>query len=128
MPDLEYQVKLSNDAGCNSENHDMFAVMEEMKLVNARISEIDKALTASNTAKAGPGVQAPSVVDLEFAPGDSERFVFGSVEEAVHGYEVLSPESPLGEALVGKDPGDTCEARVAGNRVTFLLVSAEDIS
>lgn len=128
MPDLEYQVKLSNDAGCNSENHDMFAVMEEMKLVNARISEIDKALAASNAAKVGPGVQTPSVVSLEFAPGDSEIFVFGSVEESVHGYEVLSPESPLGSAVAGKNPGDTCETTVAGNKVSFVLVAAEDLS
>jgi transcription elongation factor GreA len=36
-----------------------------------------------------------------------ERYLIGSIEERHDDLDVISPSSPLGEALIGSSPGDT---------------------
>jgi transcription elongation factor GreA len=36
-----------------------------------------------------------------------ERYLLGSIEERVEDLEVMSPGSPLGEALIGRTVGET---------------------
>jgi transcription elongation factor GreA len=38
---------------------------------------------------------------------EAERYLVGSIEERVEGLDVISPASPLGEALVGTVQGDS---------------------
>jgi transcription elongation factor GreA len=38
---------------------------------------------------------------------DVERYLIGSIEERHDDLDVISPSSPLGEALIGASPGDT---------------------
>jgi transcription elongation factor GreA len=37
---------------------------------------------------------------------DVERYLIGSIEERREGVSVVSPNSPLGQALMGHGPGD----------------------
>jgi transcription elongation factor GreA len=45
------------------------------------------------------------IVRLEIA-GDEETYFLGSREEAIDGMDVLSLQSPLGQAVVGRKPGE----------------------
>lgn len=48
------------------------------------------------------------VVELRYeGDDDTEKYLVGSIEERQEGVEILSPGSPLGEALLGAKPGDT---------------------
>lgn len=48
------------------------------------------------------------VVELRYeGDDDTEKYLVGSIEERQEGIEILSPGSPLGEALLGATPGDT---------------------
>ncbi|HEY4375777.1 MAG TPA: GreA/GreB family elongation factor, partial [Acidimicrobiales bacterium] len=40
---------------------------------------------------------------------DTERYLLGSIEERVEGLEIVSPGSPLGEALMDQPAGATVE-------------------
>ena len=58
---------------------------------------------------------------------DTETVLLGSREEGSHGdLEVISPNSPLGAALLGAHVGDTREYQLPdGGNMKVLLVSAE---
>lgn len=47
------------------------------------------------------------IVELRYeGDDDTEKYLVGSIEERQEGVEILSPGSPLGEALIGSAPGD----------------------
>jgi transcription elongation factor GreA len=56
----------------------------------------------------GEHVSHGSVVAIRYAGDDEvERYLIGSIEERHDDLEVISPSSPLGEALIGAGPGDS---------------------
>jgi transcription elongation factor GreA len=67
------------------------------------------------------------VVTVEFADGDSERFWLVSREEAVHStMDVYSPDSPLGNAVIGKKQGDNSSfALPNGKEITIAIKKVE---
>jgi transcription elongation factor GreA len=70
-------------------------------LENAVVIE-DEATAAAGTVLTG------SVVTLRYeGDEDTERYLIGSIEERREDLSVVSPNSPLGQALLGKQPGDT---------------------
>lgn len=56
-------------------------------------------------------VSAGVVVGIRYEGDDTvERYLLGSIEERTDdGLEVMSPGSPLGEALIGRRVGETVE-------------------
>ena len=60
-------------------------------------------------------------------PNDVEKLLLGSREEGAHGdLQVISPNSPLGAALLGARVGETREYRLPdGGSMKVTLVSAE---
>ena len=59
-------------------------------------------------AEGGGTVAAGSVVEIRFeGDDDTERYLLGSVEERADDLDVVSPGSPMGEALIGATAGDT---------------------
>jgi transcription elongation factor GreA len=58
----------------------------------------------------GDEVEPGSVVSIRYAGDDEvETYLIGSIEERHDDLEVMSPASPLGEALLGARPGDTVQ-------------------
>ncbi len=58
-------------------------------------------------------------------PDFQDSFVVAESEERVTGARVLSPKSPLGQALMGKRVGDTVTYEAPGGRFTYEIVSLE---
>lgn len=59
-------------------------------------------------AEGGGTVAAGSIVEIRFeGDDDTERYLLGSVEERADDLDVVSPGSPMGEALIGATAGDT---------------------
>lgn len=68
----------------------------------------DAKASASQTAQVG------SVVKLKYeGEDDHEVFLLASVEEQIGDYDLLSPQSPLGAALLGSAAGQTVNYEVA---------------
>jgi transcription elongation factor GreA len=62
----------------------------------------------SSTAESSGAVTTGAVVSLRYAGDDEvERFLIGSIEERREGVAVMSPKSPLGQALMGHTVGET---------------------
>ena len=56
------------------------------------------------------------------ADDDVTEFFFGSIEERIGDLPVLSPTSPMGEALAGKAPGHTATFTAPGGELTVVVV------
>ena len=65
----------------------------------------------------GEAVEPGCVVELRYeGDDDTDLYFFGSVEERGVEHDIISPGSPLGEALVGRKPGDKVDFTVAHRR------------
>ena len=63
------------------------------------------------------------VVTLDFGDGP-EPYVFGSVEQATDGVDVITPGSPLGQALAGAQIGSTISYAASPRRTLQVTVVA----
>jgi transcription elongation factor GreA len=119
-------IGVAREHGDIRENADYDAAKNEQGMMEARIRQLEEILrsavvgTPPDTGKAGPGM----VVRLEIA-GDEETFFLGSREEAIDGMDVLSLQSPLGQAVVGRKPGEKFSYTTpTGRELPVRLVAA----
>ena len=125
LPAARALIDDARTAGDSSQNPDYFLAAEEEGNVLAQIHRVETALAAHAAAddaeidldKVSPGV----VVVLDFA-GDVEEFYVGSIEEAAGGVDVVTPESPIGRALLGQ--GEGAKVQVNGSTITLLSIKS----
>jgi transcription elongation factor GreA len=102
-------IKTAREFGDLSENFEYHAAKNEQGLLEARIRTLRARLeTAEIVADAGAGeIGVGSVVDIE---GDSGQKLTVEIS-AIGGAGTVSPTSPLGSALLGKQIGATVDVR-----------------
>ena len=113
-----------------SENGGYQAAREEQGKNEGRINELTvklrnaKILQAPKAGTVGNG----SVVTLELA-GKEMTYVLGSRDIAVAtDYDVISPESPIGAAIMGAKAGDTVSyATPTGRQISVTIKKAEPL-
>jgi transcription elongation factor GreA len=123
LPEARALIDDARTAGDISQNPDYFLAAEVEGNVLAQIHRVETALAAHAAAddvelaldKVAPGV----VVVLDFA-GEIEEFYVGPIEEAAGGVDVVTPESPIGSALMGKAAGATVQ--VNGSKITLVTI------
>ncbi|MYJ43447.1 MAG: transcription elongation factor GreA, partial [Acidimicrobiaceae bacterium] len=105
---------------------------EEQAKLEGRIVHLTRILTnaeiidAGNGSGGGFGVMLGSVVTVLYDGDDEpERFLVGVIEERQHDVVVVSPGSPMGEALLGATEGDAVEfdSPAGPQKVTVVEVS-----
>lgn len=125
-------IERARELGDLSENADYHAAKEDQGRMEARIRQIqailDTAVVIEDGGAAGqPGtVAAGAVVTIRYEGDDgTEQYLIGSIEERHADLSVISPASPLGQALLGKRPGDTVayEAPSGTLRVEVVAVA-----
>ncbi|MDA8062629.1 MAG: transcription elongation factor GreA [Actinomycetota bacterium] len=95
-----------------SENGDYHAAKDTQGKMEARIRQLeamlgDAEIVDTDAAGADGAVSTGVVVSLRYAGEDEvERYLIGSIEERRPGVSVVSPSSPLGQALIGHRSGD----------------------
>lgn len=79
-----------------------------------------------DTEGEGDVVTAGAVVEIRYEGDDStDRYLIGSIEERAD-LDVISPGSPLGQALLGAKPGDTVSFEAPnGNTLRVEVVGVE---
>lgn len=78
---------------------------------------------AGGTDSVTPGVVVSICYEGE---DDAERFLIGSIEERHGDVEVVSPRSPLGEALMGHRIGDVVSYEAPGGALRVEIVDIEN--
>ncbi|MEM7339271.1 MAG: transcription elongation factor GreA [Actinomycetota bacterium] len=110
--EIAKKIESARELGDLSENGDYHAAKEEQGKMEGRIAHlgalIDNAEIVELDKSAGATVQAGCVVSIRYSGDDDvEKYLIGSIEERREGVTVMSPGSPLGQALIGSAKGDT---------------------
>ena len=103
-------IEIARGHGDLKENADYSAAKEEQGKTEARIGHlsalIERAVIIDHEGDIDSVVQGTVVTILYEDDDDEEQYLIGSIEERRDGIEVISPTSPLGEALLGAKAGD----------------------
>jgi len=128
--EITKKIELAREEGDLKENGGYHAAREEQGKNEARVRQLKQMLENAQigTPPSDTGTIAIGhVVTVEFADGDSERFWLVSREEAVHStMDVYSPDSPLGNAVIGKKQGDKSSLELPnGKEITIAIKKVE---
>jgi transcription elongation factor GreA len=110
--DIARAIEAARALGDLSENGDYHAAKDSQGKMEARIRQLEAMLADAQvldtgTAGADGAVTTGVVVSLRYVGDDDvERYLIGSIEERREGASVVSPASPLGQALMGARQGD----------------------
>jgi transcription elongation factor GreA len=129
--DIARAIEAARALGDLSENGDYHAAKDAQGKMEARIRQLEAMLAdvviVDHGRTANGEVSTGTIVSLRYAGDeDVERYLIGSIEERREGVAVVSPNSPLGQALVGKKAGDrvTYEAPSGPLEVEVVEVGA----
>ena len=120
-------IEAARALGDLSENADYHAAKDAQGKMEARIRKIDQLLSEAQivdqAATTDGSVTTGSVVGVRYE-GDMEveRFLVGSIEERREDVGVVSPASPLGQALVGRRVGDVVEYQAPSGMLRLEIV------
>lgn len=112
-----------------SENAEYHAAKDEQGHKEAEIRKIRQMLeNAEIISSDDDGTVKPGkLVTIRHEGEDAETYLLGLREEKGGDYDVLTPDSPLGRALVGRAPGETVVAKVPSGEIKVEIVSVEGL-
>ena len=128
--DIATAIERARELGDLSENGDYHAAKDEQGKMEARIRQLQAMLKDAEIVDApsesGGTVAAGSVVTIRYeGDDDTERYLIGSIEERRDDVSVISPGSPLGQALVGRATGDIVEYEAPGGILKVEVVAVD---
>ena len=126
--DIARKIETARELGDLSENGDYHAAKEEQGKMEGRILHLARVLLDAEIVEdvSGELVSAGCVVGISYEGDDEvEIYLYGSIEERRDGLTVMSPGSPLGEALNGAKVGDTVSYEAPGGRLSVTVISIE---
>jgi transcription elongation factor GreA len=121
-------IEAARALGDLSENGDYHAAKDSQGKMEARIRQLEKTLAEATVVEddqvGTSGTVVPgTVVGIRYQGDDDvERYLVGSIEERRDDVNVVSPGSPLGQALLGRGPGEVVEYEAPGGRLTVEIV------
>ena len=119
-------IERAREHGDIRENADYDAAKTEQGHNEARVRQLEAILKSAVVVESADTrtVVAGTVVDV-MMEGDEETstYLVGSIEEKGRGYDVISPGSPLGKALLGHAPGDVVTYEAPGGRFEVEIVA-----
>jgi transcription elongation factor GreA len=108
-----------------SENAEYHAARDQQGMQEARARQIRQMLENAEIVEADDsGVVKPGMlVTIRYeGDDDAETYFLGLREEKSAAYDVLTPESPLGQALLGRTAGDVVAAEVPTGELQVEVV------
>ena len=127
-PVIAAEINARREEGDLKENGGYHAARDEQAKQEARIRHLQEILRSAQVgvSPADDGVVEPGMVVTIAYDGDDddrETFLLGSREEGVHGsMQVYSPQSPLGQAILGASRGESREYILPNGRVQKVAV------
>lgn len=118
-------IERARHLGDLSENADYHAAKDAQGHMEARIRKLQATLKDVEVVDEVDSsvVSTGTVVSLRYdGDDDVERYLVGSIEEEQDGVSVVSPTSPLGQALLGHAVGDAVEYEAPGGVLKVEIV------
>jgi transcription elongation factor GreA len=127
--DIARQIEAARALGDLSENGDYHAAKDAQGKMEARIRQIQAMLGSAVIVEAPPSdgtVQAGTIVAIRYEGDDDvERYLVGSIEERRDDVAVISPGSPLGQALLGHHAGETVEYEAPNGHLRVEIAAVD---
>lgn len=124
--EIAKKISEARDEGDLKENGGYHAAREEQGKIEARIARLEELLATAvvGEASADGTVEAGTVVTLTLN-GNEQHFLLGSPEISEGtDLDVFSPESPLGQAILGLKVGDETSYAAPNGKVFALKILA----
>lgn len=125
--EIARQIEAARALGDLSENGDYHAAKDAQGKMEARVRQLQAMLQTAVIVERPEGddvVRAGVEVEIRYeGDSDTERYFVGSIEERREGVAVISPGSPLGQALVGHAKGETVEYDAPTGTLRVEIVS-----
>ena len=124
--EISAAIERAREHGDLRENADYDAAKNEQGHNEARVRQLESILrTAVIVDDAAGDVVAPGVVVEIKMDGDDEsiEYLVGSIEERHEKYDVLSTNSPLGMAIIGKRPDATVTYQGPKREMSVTIVA-----
>jgi transcription elongation factor GreA len=129
--ELSLWIERAREHGDLRENADYHAAKDEHGLNEARIRQLEAMLKDAVVIEGNDDsgtVQPGFLVDMRYAGDDDVMtYLVGSIEERHETYDVLSPNSPLGQAVLGKAPGDTVTYQGPKRELSVTVVAVRPL-
>lgn len=126
------RISAARDEGDLKENSGYHAAREELGKLEGKIRQLTSMLEKAEVgqADAGDGTIGPGmVVTYKFVGDDddeAEKFLLGAREIDPDGLAVISPQAPLGGAVIGATKGDTVSYEAPnGKTLEVVILDAE---
>lgn len=129
--DVAQRIEAARALGDLSENGDYHAAKDDQGKMEARIRQLEamlrSAVIVDDSVSSSDRVATGSVVSLRYdGDDDVERYLVGSIEERQPGLSVVSPNSPLGQALLGRGAGEVVEYEAPSGMLRVEIVRIGD--
>ena len=127
-PELAKRLRDAIKMGDLSENADYIAAKEDQAFIEGRILELQEMLRSSvlisdQTSK--QEVAIGSTVTISEDDGVEEQYTLVGPAEADPTTGMISHESPIGQAIIGKSIDDTVTVVTPGGTSTFKIIRLE---
>ena len=127
--DIAQAIETARELGDLKENADYHAAREDQGRMEARIRQLQSIIDHAvivDSSQISDTVAQGSIVALRYeGDEDADRFLVGSIEERRADVAVVSPQSPLGQALLGHRKGDVVEYQAPGGNLKVEIVDIE---
>jgi len=129
--EVAQKIERARELGDLSENGDYHAAKDEQGHMEGRIRHLEAILEHCEIVDVvDDGTVKPgSVVNIVFEgddEDDAQTFLLASIEERHENYDLMSPQSPLGQALLGAQVGDVVSYTTpTGAELRVEVVSVE---
>lgn len=124
-------IQEAREEGDLKENGGYHAAKDEQGRIEARIARIEEILADSVVGEAPKShgvVEQGTLITLTLNGGE-QTFLLGSAEMAGPGVEVYSPDSPIGQAILGAKIGDELTYKAPNGRdIAVKIVNVENYS
>jgi transcription elongation factor GreA len=129
--ELPKEIKRARELGDLRENAEYAAAKERQRLVEARISMLQKRVSEISLMNIDriPTDRAGFGSTVEVIEGNGERLVFQLVmpEDADAAKGMISTTSPIGRAFLNREPGDSVKVTTPGGPREFEIVKLTTI-
>jgi transcription elongation factor GreA len=123
--DAEQRIAEARDHGDLRENAEYDVAKNDQGLMEARIRKLRHLLDTAEVRQVedSGAVEVGTVVTVHDDEGDELEFFVAPAENKAAGMLLASPQSPLGIALLGAEPGDEVSYDAPGGTFTYRIVS-----
>ncbi len=127
IPEIAKRIDDAKQQGDLSENAEYHQAREDMSWAQGRLQELEEIISNSQiiTKKNTSAVQIGSKVIIRGADKREREYTIVGAQEVNPAKGLISNESPIGQALIGREEGESVEVNAPSGKVSYKIVKVQ---